>query len=113
MVVGCRLTGTLSDAAVDGFKSCRGDGLRWICAVWIVSAICVGMLVAMTAAAAAEVRVAAVVAVIVERCNGDEGGHVPGFVVYLAWTMVPQLEAMPCAGQLDSDAQCRNGARVD
>jgi len=73
--------GIFSEAAVDGFRSCRGDGLRWMCAVWIVSAICVGMLVAMMAEA--EVRIATV-AVVVERCDGDEGGHAFAFVVCLA-----------------------------
>lgn len=39
---GDRYAGVLVDAAVDGLRSCRGDGSRLMCAVCIVSAICVG-----------------------------------------------------------------------
>ncbi len=33
------MTGIFSDAAVDGFMSCSGEGLGLMCAVWSVSAI--------------------------------------------------------------------------
>ncbi len=43
------LTGILSDAAVEGLMSCSGEGLKFMDAVWMVSAISSGSEDIMTA----------------------------------------------------------------
>lgn len=54
-------TGCLAEAVVDGARSWAGDGVRSMCAVWTVSAICVGI---------------DMVAVSSGCCNGILGGRV-------------------------------------